>query len=405
MCEITYSCLNDPALNKIMVYLLTTIGSEKNDDGTGFITSKNTAWKTKLKASIISNYGKCLSDSITDETPVAAHVRAATYGIEVNDENAHPFKSKSFVLMHNGTLILNEESKENKVSDKKHDSDSARFLAFLEDESNKNPDESFEKIFNSAMSNFKGKFAFIIRRIDTSSDFIIRGKTANLFISEMREKNKKRIKGYIINTNAETIKAAQLKFKNLASSLTGVEYEFTDPVLLNQETIFVAEKYGVKEVGKTKEEAPEAPKAAAMSNFSNGTHHVISPNMRKRYLGGGADADANELFQIVHRGEEIFRFLEKNSLSFIDFQMLVEHMSGISVLEMTKEDCTFFIEFLIPKLSAPKALRKWVSQKLNGRSFPLKVYEEYDLEYPWTVNKEIDVKNHLNKYLDSLKNR
>ncbi len=391
MCEISYVNLHSPELNRLMVYLLTGIGSTRHDDGTGIMCSTNEIWKTKIAAKIITNYGECLFRDIKDDKPIPAHIRMATWGIEVNDENAHPFSSDNYLLMHNGTLELKDEK--SKKKDTKKDSDSLTFLNYLEEAKKEKIDSPFEDIFKHTMEHFAGKFAFVIRDKPASIDYIIRGKTANLYYSEVKIKDQKKIRGYVVNTNDNTMKEAFHNFINISALTCGVVYEFSDPKLLEQESIFTAMPFGVKKIAGAKEETP-------ISKFNNNTWEGWMGNGRNNKLQSVSPIrniiksalSNSESSKLIEKATRIYEFLDKHGLSFLDFQLIISIIGGISLLEINEQDIDFFINYMIPKLSSPSKLRKNIRAILNGGGFPSHLYKDFDLEYPWMLNDQTKIK-------------
>lgn len=383
MCQLTYSNLHDPYLNGLMIYLLSMIGSERHDDGCGIIMSDNSIWKTKHAAKNIKNMGSLLFEFITNDNAVPFHIRSATWGIEVTDENAHPFDGKHFILMHNGTLIPKngEEPK-----DKKKDSDSLNFLNSLDASKDKSGDDSFENIFNNTMKEFSGKFAFIIRNKDTKTDYIIRGKTAELWISYL-SLGEKRV-GYVVNTSDITMKEAFRHFRNFSGLISGVEYNISDPKLLEQETIFIGEKDDIRSVGKTTETSPIKAIEVVEKGYTK-TKRKTSLMSSDNY------GNSSDIFKVALR---IYKYLDEHSLSLLDFQMILYIISGISILEVTMEDLNMFIEYLIPKISSENSIKKFVNKSVNNQYFPNEVIKKCNLEYPWPLNKPEVIKKALQEY-------
>lgn len=368
-----------------MVYNLAFEGSARHDDGCGFICSNNSIWKSELQAKKISNLGRIINHLVTDDNPIPFHIRMATWGIEVTKENAHPFDGKHFILMHNGTLLPRngEEPK-----DKKKDSDSLRFLNQLDQARDEFPQAKFEEIFNKAMDNFAGKFAFIIREKETGLDYIIRGRTAELWITYIKQ-DKVEI-GYVINTSNFTLKDAMVAFLNSAQIVIDGDYEFSEPVLLKMETIFLANDIGVEEIGSAKEFTPvkkEEPKV----------EHPIT-RFRENWTAPKSNINTPELANILEWAEKIYDFLESHSLGLVDLQIMQKLMDDTSLLELDNKDITFFIEQQIPKLSVSKNVRKQVAKELGSKIFPHEIYKQFDLEYPWMLNEANKVINAIKKY-------
>lgn len=387
MCQLTYSNLRDPYQNSLMIYLLGKIGSEKHDDGVGFICSDNKIWKSEVEANKITNLGNIININLIDNKPIPFHIRSATYGIAVTKENAHPFDGKHYILMHNGTLLPRngEEPK-----DKKNDSDSLRFLKALDECKDINPSGSFQELLTGAMSNFAGKFAFIIRDKETNIDYIIRGRTAELWISDVLIDGKKT--GYVINTSKETMEFAFHEFINIWDLFFPENISFSKPTLLDMESIFEAGDLEISKIGSIKEVTPVKETSI--------TPYQRVANRSARWDSNWEDETSNdEAKDIAKKAEKIYEFLSDHSLVLLDFQLLVMIAGGVSILELTEEDLEMFINYIIPKISADTKIRKQIKNILNGQSFPQEVYDNYpELEYPWTVNKSEVVIKALKEY-------
>lgn len=399
MCQLTYANTKDSYTNSLLVYLLGTIGSIKHDDGCGFVCSDNDIWKSQLAAEKITNLGTIINKFVVDNKPVPFHIRSATYGIEVTKENSHPFDGKHFILMHNGTLVPRngEESK-----DKKHDSDSLLFLKTLDECKDKSPDASFEEIFKEAMTPFAGKFAFIIREKSTSTDYIVRGRTAELWISKFNFDGTE--SGYVINTSKDTMKDAFMQFKNIWDLFFTNLCEFSEPTLIDQETIFVAEETTITKIGKATEVEPkrETKALARGSNYNSGNAAGTYGRYEYDSWKGYDEADGKA---ILEKAKKIYDFLSDHSMGLLDFQLIVMITGGVSILELTEEDLNMFNDYLLPKISANSKIRAKVKDILKDNSkvyVPNEIYEKYELEYPWTVNDGDKVIKALEEYFKEI---
>lgn len=390
MCQLTYSNLHHKQLNKLAVYSLAQVGSaKKHKDGCGFVCSTNEHWKTETAAHLITNLGEILNVNILDTRPVPFHIRLASWGIKVTKENSHPFLGEHYILMHNGTL-LPKDGKE--PADKEVDSDSLRFLNALDSVKKKNPKKPFVEIFNETMDSFSGKFAFIIRELETKTDYIIRGRTAELwksFISVDGEEI-----GYVINTDRDTIREAFMFFVNAAQIMIGKKVTYSEPVLLALETIYVAEKEDIKILGKTKETFPvyKNTKVETKTTVQLPAQTVTSGN--KSYTTSLLDKKG-----MLSMANRIHDYLHDHNMSLLDLQLLFQIISTKSVLELVKEDFEIFVEYIIPKSSAPKKVRQRVSNILSGADFPSEVYAKYGLAFPWPVNDSEKVIKALEDYI------
>lgn len=375
-----------------MVYLLGKEGAERHDDGCGLINSQCAIWKTEKAANKITNLGKIINSIIVDDFAVPFHIRMATFGIEVTKENAHPFLGEYFVLMHNGTLlpIDGEEPK-----DKKRDSDSLEFLRCLDSERKKNPKEKFEDHFNKAMENFAGKFAFIIREIKTKKDYIVRGRTADLYISNIKKDGK--LIGYVINTSNITLRDALLEFENIASIHTGCSFEFSQPVLLSAETIFLAGLHSIEKVGSAKENT--VVKKIEKEEPADSRARSLVPVTRPFHSSDREKMPAS-LEKIMRLATRYYDFLSEHSLTLLDLQVMFKLMGGISLLEASSKDLAFFSDHMIPKISTSKKFRKKVKSILNDGPFPYDFYKAYPFfEYPWMLNDEDKLIRTLSEFL------
>jgi predicted glutamine amidotransferase len=376
-----------------MIYLLGKNGSEKHDDGTGFICPDNMIWKTDMSANKITNLGSIINSNITNDSPVPFHIRSATYGIEVTKENAHPFHGKHFILMHNGTL-LPRDGKE--PTDKKNDSDSLRFLKALDECKDINPDRTFEEIFNDAMQNFAGKFAFIIRERETSYDYIVRGRTAELYISELTVDLIK--KGYVINTSKDTMIESFRELVNIWDISHDAVIQFSQPTILEMESIFSANEVGITKIGNAIEVSPKKETNYPIADDYNWRGY--NPHSRGDSFLDGVGKETKE---IVEKAVKIYEFLHEHGMSLTDFQLMIMISGGVSILELTEEDLEMFIDYMIPKISAPKKVKAEVKKLLKGGYFPNAVYEKYGLEYPWTANESEKVISALEDYYKETK--
>lgn len=388
MCQLTYANLHDKTINSLVVYFLTTIGSNKHDDGTGFICSTNSYWKSALAADKIKNYGEILNKNIKDNSAIPAHIRMATAGIPVLEKNAHPFMAETYTIIHNGTLTDKGDARD------KEESDSEMFLKALEDARKELKDSSFVDVFNKAMSGFTGKFAFIVKDRTHNVDYIVRGKQAELWICYVYKRGKK-IKdneykhipvGYFINTDKYTIEKALDAFSNVATIVTGDVYSYSEITLLQENSAFLAEPDSITLLGETKE-TPTPKKETMIPLPPLNRHQNLMPD-RSQVQHKVQNTESLETLETLKMSGKIFDFLSDNSLTILDFQIMFHMASNCSLLEMNSDDAKFFIDFAIPKLSAPKGIRKKVKALTNAGGFPNSLYKKLGLIYPWTLNKD-----------------
>lgn len=410
MCELTFCSLNDPIKNALAGLFLTRKGSEKHDDGTGFMTLTE-EWKTHLQAKIITNLGSIFGDFAEKEengnAPIAFHIRSATMGIKVTKENAHPFRLENgrLTLMHNGSLKTEDANDDDgyywnrsqTVVEK--DSDSLEFLKVLEEEAKKLKNFDIKLALENAMKRFTGKFAFIIRE-DTGKNakfYIVRGKTAELWITyavenatDEQRKALSLIKdyetlekfhgqcGYVVNTNKDTLAFGLLEYKNVWELQNGNRGDvyFTPPVLLPEESIFVAEENCIKFIGKLEER-----------------HHVVAKKSEPRAAEIVKASDPT-VIKSLELATRVSKWLKENFMDLGDFQILVALLFGCSVVELTEEKVNEFIKVIIPKITPSKKIKAKMESILKSKKreyVPKEIFEDGVLSYPWTVNSGKDL--------------
>ena len=387
MCEISFCNTNDTLVNTLLGHQLAIIGSKSHSDGVGYIKNNEEVWKTHLKASVINNFGSIMSKMITNNDPLALHIRSATRGIKVTSENAHPFVGKHYILMHNGTLILKDARDVAINTDV--DSDSLEFLMKLDEIKDSNVDWDFSKIFSTAMEKYAGKFAFVIREKETGTNFIVRGRTAELWISYLSKTEKGTPVGYVINTNKDTLLAAKLVVNNILPLVERKALFFTEPELLEAESMFIAQKLKVKKCGVARENVYVKVINNPTNSYPYNKGVVVS---KVKYNGSqGTKVVNQESVRILKAARKIYEFLSAHHLTLLDFQMLVQFVGGVSVLELNEQDIDFFIAQIIPVLSASKKTRKEVGAIIKdkwNKEFPHEVYSEKGLEYPWMLEQK-----------------
>jgi predicted glutamine amidotransferase len=142
--------------------------------------------------------------------PVIAHVRrASTYTTDKQESHLHPFydADTGIVLAHNGTLeFLDEERRKKTEEEFPNMIDSQVFFQILLEEFKKNgelkKDERIVKSLQDAMSQFYGKFAFLLRLGKTY--YVIRGESASLYKATIYD-GEDRV-GFVINTELDSLK-------------------------------------------------------------------------------------------------------------------------------------------------------------------------------------------------------
>ena len=390
MCQLIFVHLNNKNMNLITTELLAIRGANGvHDDGTGYMYQGK--WnKSAMAADSITNLGEWMLHDVVGAYPIACHVRQATYGIAVSKENAHPFESKDYILMHNGTLIKAGEKKivsqakswNTKIRDWEGgtddvESDSKVFLEALQENTSKG--KSFVDIFNETMSGFWGKFAFIIYHKKEKTYYVIKGKTAGLFIQCLKDED-----GFIINTDKENLNKLHLTISDINQVINKTRLEFNAPMELEDNTIYKLDDKELVDVGKCKENierdfAPaveEKPKTNAIvpTTAKSDTEPSLSKDMAK--------------FMNLH-------FLAPKDMGYI-FELLMQK----SLFSASDDDIELFVTKVIPEIKANNSIIKFLKKNLNRDVFPSAIYfkEEYGIKYPWFLNNQQDVVKAVKKY-------
>jgi predicted glutamine amidotransferase len=101
MCQLTFCRFTSPNLTKMFASISIISNTYiSNHDGWGIYASGN-VFKTEMNAQLTSDIGICINDVYTKPSPIITHVRMASYGAKVCQENSHPFETENFVLAHN----------------------------------------------------------------------------------------------------------------------------------------------------------------------------------------------------------------------------------------------------------------------------------------------------------------
>lgn len=249
MCELTLVNMKDRDLNKTWVKIQAIINSKNNQDGFGLF-SNGKLWKTDKPANnlIFSN----ILEKIVDENPILVHVRKSSnysYSFSTKDktvikkvtkEHSHPFESQSFILAHNGTLRAFAGTRANSLEiTNKEKIDTQIFLIRLEEEYQKS--RNFIKAINSAMSEFYGKFAFLVFSKDENKFYVVKGATADLYLAEIGN-------GFLINTEFTSLKTSIALYLNLVGLDT-----IKRIIPIKEESIYEVTEGGLNKVGTVKE--------------------------------------------------------------------------------------------------------------------------------------------------------
>lgn len=421
MCQITVANLGDSRLNHEIFLLLGSIGSVEHSDGWGIISEGGGALKCPFPMYSTTNTGTKLNEDLdkNPRLPFVGHIRKASAQVPVNTENAHPFSDETeFAFVHNGKLSPKDEkgfvlelevedldkegrkqySKDNKLLTKKiKRSDSLVFFEkFMENwKAGVLPgdvfDEAFLKIFDETMSLFYGKFA-VVFRIHTHT-YIARGKTADLYISYLREGPEKdsKVIGWVINTDKVVLLAGTNLLSNLEQLSGRPQLYFNYPQILTENTVYNADGLELRVLGEVTE------------NVTPVGGHYDYEGWGDDWVGdwrGGTSGrtyeDKPKKSDVEKYTEEIYNFAVEYCLSPQDIFFMLFLTYQNSSLEMSETQLKHFCEEVIPRLKnlVPKANRK-AMKKTTFRSVPIYVYKG-DVQYPWIMNSAQEQRKFLN---------
>lgn len=407
MCQISVCNLGDELLNKKLFLLMGSSGSTIHNDGWGYGTGSGELWKCSMAMYGTSDAGVALLQKSSGKTPLLGHIRQASKKVPVNTKNAHPFSKKNIVFVHNGTLTPKDEKNfvmteevneidpktskvvkdENGAPKKISVSRSDSLIFFEEFLKHYKDEEHFVEALNETMNLFTGKFAFVF--IINGNYYIVRGKTADLHIVYLYESYDKdaKVVGWAINTSKQILDESSNLLSNLVQLDGKKPLPFSYPVILEEESVFIARNDGLEKIGEIKENKPAysaAATAPARQNRGAGDSNFYgSPT-------GTGTVITTEIKERVALYKEIYEFMKNNSISIGEIQALFSKLYGASLLEVTKAMLMHFTKKAIPALNSKngkegKQLRKRLRKALSGS--PVRTFQySKDMEYPWMLN-------------------
>ena len=402
MCQLIASNLNKKDLNLTAIHLLSHKGASSiHNDGFGFMYQGKFN-KTKLAANIINNMGDWMQNIVNSNYPVFAHIRQASAGIPVTDENAHPFESKDFLLMHNGTLtkagekrpyaynsrVWNSQKKDYEYAGPELVSDSKQFLEVLQKEYEK--DSNFVNAFNKAMGGFWGKFAFLIYVKKEKTYYAIRGKSATLFISYLKDRS-----GFILNTERSNLVEISLMLDNINQIIRKERLVLLEPEFFELNTIWKLDGNAFVKVGDCNENdekdfVKEVPKKKEQTSLV-----PFSKVEEKRTVENQIKDDEPDVI--------VADFMIEHKLNPKDIALLFKTYIGKDITTALYGDMEFFIESVIPNLVPDVNVINFLKKNIKG-NFPIALYDKpYGLEFPWMINNEQDIVKAVKRYNNSIR--
>jgi predicted glutamine amidotransferase len=402
MCQITLANFHDERVNKMFFLLAGSAGSIVHDDGWGFRQAGEPAYRCSLPMFYTLEAGEILATTGSREntSPLLGHIRQASPKVPVTEENAHPFILEDVTFVHNGKLIPEDEKKfvmeiEIDEPDKKDPekvvkktvsrSDSLiffeHFMSFYEKSEEENPQKKFVECLNSAMNDFSGKFAMVFLIGETY--YVVRGRTADLYISyQVDWEDETKVNGWAINTDKKNLEWSTNLLSNLLCLEDGTSpMRFTEPKLLEQESIFVAEDLGLTLIGTVKEKWPVTTSYTTYAQPYKGAGNFQSG-------GTSGTTTTNKLGKspAAKYAEKVYNFMVEYSLSPQDISNLLLASYDISVVEAEEHIIKNFCEEVIPEIRklTSKSIRKTFKKRLIA-GFPIYRYTKAH-QYPWMFN-------------------
>ena len=422
MCNLIYTNLHNDELNKKLTLFLSSLGATTQKHGFGFVAQGNIAsLKTCIPGNLILNAGTHLAKA---KGPLFSHIRLASAQVPVTDENAHPFTDGKIFQFHNGTLspkddkkfvtrIEKETTSTSGVVSKEYIkiSDSKIFFdRLLEIYNEQTGDKNFVKALQDTMKEFTGKFAFMYFIPATHERYIVRGRTADLYISYLKETSEEasRVLGYAIDTSKEVLESSCILLSNLHQIETGSKLFFTAPEEIEKESIYTADEFGLTKVGEIKEEY------AYSGGYTGGRNAAYSSweDDDTNFTVAGTSTTASRVNVINYTPsvvekylENVFAFMTDFSISVKEIQIMFYIMYGFSLLEadevVMKHFCAKVLETL--RKTQQKKVRKEIKKLCSGlgKGVPLSIYFKH--QFPWMINPSTEQEQILQEIIASRK--
>ena len=392
MCQLCFINLNNKVLNKAWAYASIYANSKKtHEDGFGISSGKN-IYKHENSAWNLTNWTEHIK-FITDK-PVMTHVRKASFvkGNKLVDDTKynHPFRTKSLILMHNGTLLKKDAKKfPNYKLDEMVDSEV--FLKVLSNIYNKNG-HNLQPALQKAMDDFHGKFAFIIYEIIKDKYTIVRGKTALLHYLPLNTKKGDEIipTGFVVNTEKESLYDSLCIAANFLINSNNVQINWEDEnkeEILEAESIYEIEKFKINKIGELKENSEPVITTTWAKNHNYNNRNYVTHSFSTEDL-----RIARELF--------VFKNKWKISLEYLD--LLFYYTFGTGLLCSNQEEYTIFVNRIIPSLNkfAKKEedflIKVWKEIREEKGVGDVYLTKKFKLPFPYfVVNKAEDLYTYL----------
>jgi len=329
------------------------------------------------------------------ETCVISHVRAASFKFKdlVNIENTHPFQVDNLVLMHNGTLSTEDEELE--IDDL---IDSVWFIQNLANvvKGKKLTPAHIAK----AMEPFTGKFAFlIVDMLQPTKVFVVKGKTAELFYTTIRD-GRNKVLATAINTSKGNLHYSYATMYWRA--IKGTKLVIEEPEALDDESIYI---YDIETsvLTKTDQEIKEKTTITSTQRM-----HPASFNEDDDYWMRGHGSHSGYIDNFVS-SKSVDAMIDKIAnlgftmrLGYTEMNLIFQLLFHTPMLFAEKEQVISFLETL-ELIGADfgnrvgKKLVKWESIKSSYNwEFPegntLDIYNRTGIVFPWFLQSGSGIK-------------
>ena len=401
MCQISFNNTGNDELNKQLFLIESSLGAVTQKHGWGGFGTKTS--KEYVKCEIPANFTLNSGELLKNHKGVfMGHIRSASFGVPVILQNAHPFTDENVFQFHNGTLTPIDDTKftTKYTVEEKDDKGVAKSVEYKVSDSliffnrfieiyNGMPkkDRMFMPAFQETMKEFYGKFAFTYYIADKNEMYVIRGKTADLYISYILSSERKdaKVLGYCINTSSGVLEDSLNILSNLEQLSGRKPVYYTRAKELEKETIYLAQEKDIVKIGVVTEN-PTPVKS--YTNYQSRSYYGDDwQNGVENFTIKGEVNYAS--ISVVKYGRAIFDFCQDYSISVKEISGIFYGMYGCSILDASeacfKHFCNKVLESL--KKETTKVLRKRLKSSCDGR-FDTSLYNTY--EFPWMLNPKTD---------------
>ena len=403
MCQLTMLHGRTDVVRTFLPNLTFSNALDGNKDGHGYFVVPTMIWRTidKGKETVFEeDYIKRLEGFLEGQkqSTIISHVRAASFKFNklIDIENTHPFQADNIVLMHNGTLTAKDEKFE--IEDQ---IDSFWFVRRLADIVNRK--KLTPEHIKKAMEDFTGKFAFLIVDMrQTDKIFVVKGKTADLYYTKVRD-GRNKILATIINTDDDNIELSSVPLYWRA--IKGSKLVIDKPEELDDESIYIFDMK-TSTLTKTDVKIEEENTVSSTTRVNPAQGHQHGLNEWGRPFNGYEDGYLNAT-SIDEMIDKISNLAWTMRLNYTELNLIHQLLFNIPLIFAEKNHIEPFLDTLEILASefgkrVGKKLMKWQTIKNsyfhsvpNGSA--IDVYSQTNLEFPWFMNSGSGLKNVANR--------